>query len=102
VESIELVDEKTFKGLVTYPTITTVANTKTSRPTVVTFRDASVRSSKLNENGDSWIPANRGARPSTISSSTLADICVRVSCGVATGADEIFVHDAASLGEDLI
>src|ERR1700683_5648942 len=31
----------------------------------------------------------------------LQDICVRVSCGVATGADDIFVHRADALEPEL-
>jgi hypothetical protein len=96
VEEIELVNEESFSGLVTYPTITTVINQAPARATTVRFRDGSHQLCVLDRDA-SWMPIIRGVRDQQSHGTTLKDICVRVSCGVATGADDVFVREAASL-----
>lgn len=39
IEQIELIDERSFNGLVTYPTITTVVNRPSTEATLVRMRD---------------------------------------------------------------
>jgi hypothetical protein len=102
VEEIELVEEKTFAGLLTYPTITTVINRVCTKPTQVRMRDASVRQCLFTKDGNSWMPSIRGAQKEQSGSLSLKDICIRVSCGVATGADEVFVCKTASLSDELL
>jgi SAM-dependent methyltransferase len=93
VEEIELVDEEVFPGLVTYPTITTVERRPANKPTRVVLRDGSVRDVSLPNDGASWLPRILNEESSASeATTTLGDVCVRVSCGVATGADEVFVH----------
>jgi len=102
VEEIELVDEEAFPGLVTYPTITTVVNASGGQPTRVVLRDGTVRTVLLPRDGASWLPTildqhSDGAEGAV----TLGDVCLRVSCGVATGADEVFVHLDAAVASEL-
>ena len=47
------------------------------------------------------LPLLNGHSPSVEGGPTLADICLRVSCGVATGSDQVFVRRTASLPGDL-
>lgn len=94
VESIDHLDEETFPGLVTYPTITTVINrtpTPTSR-TDVRFRDGRTRRVAMPADGSSWTPALNPTTNPVDFRLTLSNLCVRVSCGIATGADRLFVY----------
>ena len=88
-------------GLVTYPTITTVLNRPPARSTLVRWRDGTQRKCVLDDGGGSWMPSIRGVRDEPSPSATLQDICIRVSCGVATGADEVFVHEAVAFAPEL-
>ena len=45
---------------------------------------------------DPWLPLLEGAAPPR-AAVTLADVCLRISCGVATGADSVFVRPADGL-----
>ena len=89
IEEIELIDEATFPGLVTYPAVTTVSRRATNE-TRVTARDGTRRRIALDAAGGSWLPAVNG-RLASETGHTLADAFVRISCGVATGADSVFV-----------
>lgn len=100
IESIELIDEDSFEGLVTYPTITTISAGGPSARTEVTLRDGSIRQVVLPQGGVSWLPVIQGAsRPSA--GPTLSDVCSRISCGVATGLDSVYVADASTLSPGL-
>lgn len=94
MESLEHVAEDTFPGLVTYPTITTVQrepSTPESR-TLVRFRDGLEREVALPADGASWNAALAGGLEADDGIPTLQDVCIRISCGIATGADEIFTQ----------
>ena len=93
VEEIHLVDENVFGELATYPTITTIANCRTSGLTRIIFRNGRVRDVRLRSDALSWMPLIHG-QADKITGPTLNDICVRISCGVATGADAAFVVKA--------
>jgi adenine-specific DNA-methyltransferase len=95
VEEIELIEESAFGELVTYPTITTVSRSSHSLPTRVTLRDGTTRTVRLGTTR-SWLPLINGKCPAR-SARTLADAFVRISCGVATGADAVFVTKDADL-----
>jgi adenine-specific DNA-methyltransferase len=95
VEDIRLVQEDTFGQLVTYPTITVVSNAAPGK-TQVMRRDGSTVTVKLPPSRDSWLPLFEGMS-SKRASVTLGDLCLRLSCGVATGADSVFVHPADNL-----
>lgn len=103
VEEIEHVNEDTFPGLVTYPTITTLTNHAPSHSgrTMARLRDGTSRSVSLPKDGSSWNPVFHGLGSPGRGSRMLEDLCVRISCGVATGADGLYVHHAKSLPPSL-
>lgn len=94
---IEHVDEDAFTGFVTFPCITTVRKTgedSTDRETRVTLRDGTTHSTILPSDGSSWASAIRDADLSDMETgATLGDVTKRISPGLATGADNIFVMD---------
>ena len=100
VEEIKLVDEQVFDGLVTYPTITTLANRSAEKATTIQLRDGVERQCDLGTDGTSWMPLVRGAGQGP-SRPKLQELCVRISCGVATGADNVFVREAKGLAPQL-
>jgi len=100
VEEIRLVHEATFGGLITYPTITTATNRPPDDETEVVLRDGTEKRCRFPTDGGSWLPDIHG-RPPLSHGTTLEQICVRVSCGVATGADEVFVRDPSELDRAL-
>jgi len=95
VEEILLVTEDTFGELVTYPTITVVRNAPPGR-TQVARRDGTTVTVNLPPRGDPWLPLLEGVA-SQGAAVTLADLCLRLSCGVATGADSVFVRPSEGL-----
>lgn len=98
VEEIHLLPEDTFGDLVTYPTITVLSKSLPGS-TYVRLRDGTTKTVRL-YGGESWLPLlENSAREST--SATLADLCQRISCGVATGADSVFVRPSESLDASL-
>lgn len=100
VEEVRLVDEETFSGFVTYPTITTVTKRRAHDPTILIDRQGQRRSVRLPEGGGSWQPLLHGTDGCT-AGATLGDIVDRLSCGVATGADEVFVQATSGLDDEL-
>lgn len=95
VEEIRLIPEDSFGELVTYPTVTTVVQTRPQNPTVIVNREGKSRRVKLPTDGSSWLPLMNGA-PRRRPGKVLADVCLRISCGVATGADSVFVVDPST------
>lgn len=99
VSALEFVREDIFPGRVTYPLITTISSEGTTGKTSVATRDG--RRSLTRLRGDeSWRPVIDGYR-SPRSTVSLADVSRRISCGVATGADSVFVQAASSLPVEL-
>lgn len=99
VEEIRLLREDTFGDLVAYPTIT-VLNRAPPGTTRIVRRDGGMVTVTLTPGRDSWLPALEGGR-AHLADVTLGDLCVRLSCGVATGADGVFVRAAADLDPGL-
>jgi len=95
IKEIRLVREDTFGELVTYPTITVVDHAPPGR-TRILRRDRSALSVTLPLGRESWLPLLEGGG-SQGGSITLGDLCIRLSCGVATGADSVFVQPANEL-----
>lgn len=89
VDELHFVGEDTFGTLVTYPLISTVTAAQRRRPTRVLQRDGTRSSARL-LGSTSWLPLIMNHRQAP-AAPTLGDICERVSCGVATGADPVFV-----------
>lgn len=101
IEEIHFLDESTFGELVTYPVITTVVNVPARNQSKVICRDSITRMVHLNTDGNSWLPEVNGVahdRPG----SRLADACLRISCGVATGADSVYVTKTSDLEGKLL
>jgi Methylase of polypeptide chain release factors len=103
IEEIEHLDEDSFTGLVTFPCITTLrCDSGSSEETIVTLRDGSTHETMLPTDGSSWAPNIRGADVADLETgATLDDVTVRISCGIATGADRVFVFDQNELPEDI-
>lgn len=94
VELIEHVDEDSFSGYITFPTITVVENQLYEGETRIVRRDGSEEIVDLPRDGSSWASTVRkGEAPTVDSTITLGDVTKRVSCGVATGADRLFVQE---------
>lgn len=89
VEEIRLLREDTFAELVTYPTVTILTNSEPGWTQVVR-RDGTTTNIRLPAGSAPWLPYVEGAtiQPASL---TLKDLCLRISCGVATGADNVFV-----------
>ena len=100
VVEIQMIGEETFDDLTTYPTITTLDNHPRIADTRVIFRDGRATDVRLSADGHSWLPKINGIakQEKTI---VLGDIALRVSCGVATGADSVFVRKARELSPEL-
>ncbi|HWH08121.1 MAG TPA: Eco57I restriction-modification methylase domain-containing protein [Candidatus Thermoplasmatota archaeon] len=98
IEEIEHVGEETFEGLVTYPAITTITNASPGprHETLVRFRDGTSRRVRLPTDGRAWTGTMHGAEAET-TGLTLGDVCIRVSAGVATGADQVWVMSQAEM-----
>ncbi len=95
VEEVRLLREDTFGQLVTYPTVTVLENAAPG-PTQIVRRDGSTITVSLPPGPDPWLPLLEGATPAE-AAATLGDVCLRRSCGVATGADGVFVRPAEGL-----
>lgn len=93
VEEIEHVDEDSFTGLITFPCITTVRRDGDAKgETVVRLRDGSTHTTTLPSDGDSWASRIRDADLDDMTTgATLGDVTERISPGLATGADKVFV-----------
>jgi adenine-specific DNA-methyltransferase len=100
VEEIRLVSEDTFGALVTYPTITVLRNSAPGETHVIR-RDGSAATVTLPGHEESWLPLIEGssAAPHAVK---LGDICCQISCGIATGADTVFVKHECDLDERLL
>ena len=101
VEEVTLAPEDTFSPLITYPAITVLDNVARPVNTRLVRRDGSVASIALPPDGSSLMPLVRGHTGAQSDGPTLEDICLRISCGVATGADELFVMKASGLRPSL-
>lgn len=103
VREIELLAEETFGDLVTYPAITTIdSSDDTDVTTMVRSRNGLERRIIFPKDGSSLQPLiNDYETVSDRNGLTLGDICVRISCGVATGADSIFVRKSSVLDPEL-
>jgi methylase of polypeptide subunit release factors len=98
IEEIDFAAEATFGELVTYPVVTTIVNEASVAATRVRLRDGGTREVHLN--GRSWLPVITGSEADA-PQHTLSDACRRISCGVATGADGVYVVRTSELPEGL-
>lgn len=97
VRDVALVPEDTFLGVVTYPAVT-VVDAAAPGTTHVTQRDGTER--RVTFAADGAAVHVRGPRHEH-RGTVLGDVARRVSCGVATGADGVFVRPRARLPDAL-
>lgn len=100
VSELYFAQESTFGSLVTYPLITTVGAESSLAPTRVVNRDGLELTVRL-ESANSWLPTIRGHNSSGHRGLVLGDVALRVSCGVATGADHVFILRRSELSPAL-
>ena len=101
VHAIDLVPEDTFANFTTYPAITTLHKGQSADPqTTVRLRCGARRIISLPTEGQSWWPRLMEEVPES-ESARLGDVCVRISAGIATGADEVYVQDINAIPAQL-
>jgi len=104
VREIEFISEETFGDLVTYPTVTTIDSSSDIEITTrIRTRNGSQRNVIFPRDGSSLQPlVNDYQDHGHTNETTLSDVCLRISCGIATGADAVFVHKTRNLQPDLV
>lgn len=100
IEEIELISESSFTGLVTYPAVTTVGKRDPQATSRIVLRTGESRNIHLTGSGASWLPSMNGSS-SEEPAHVLAEAFIRISCGVATGADGVYVVRDQDLHESL-
>jgi len=101
VTEIEHVGENVFQGMTTYPTITTIDNIDAKTDSIIKLRKGDVKRVTIPKDGSSWLPLFNGKERES-SEHYLVDICERISCGIATGADRIFIQKTERFEDDLL
>jgi hypothetical protein len=101
IDEIDLIHEQSFRNLVTYPAVTTITHRKLDGPTTIVFRDGNTKSVEMPKDGTSAFPSLYGKTEKKAGYCTLGEICLRVSCGVATGVDAVFVHKKNGIPRNL-
>ena len=93
VEELHHLREDAFRGLITYPAITTLNKVEgQGKSTRIIARDGLTFFVRLPRDGSRWIPIIiRGGTQEEGEGPTLRDVARRISCGVATGEDKVFV-----------
>lgn len=99
VEELHFASESTFGELVTYPLISTISAERRGASTRIVRRDGTSIVARL-DTADSWLPLVNGYRAAA-GGLTLGDVALRVSCGVATGADQVYVMHESELTDEL-
>ena len=104
VRTLELLPEDTFEDLLTYPLITVIDKRKGSRSTRIVSREGTEKVVCLPQQAMSWGPLIHGSRQDCQpagATTPLSSICDRISCGIATGADKVFVFRRQDLPVNL-
>lgn len=100
VESIILLPEDSFPDITSYPAITVLRNKPPTGKTTVLHRDGKRSVFEVPTNGEAWWPYIQGeTNQSTYQ--TLEECSVRVSVGVATGADSVYLVEKEKLPKEL-
>ncbi|MCU7787507.1 methyltransferase domain-containing protein [Pyrobaculum sp. 3827-6] len=99
VKLLEFLDEDTFPGVYAYPLITVVEK-KPPGPTVIHHRDGTTTVVNLPTDGTPWLAAASRQTPSH-PAPTLRDIAEKISPGVATGRDHVFIIPRHALPPEL-
>ncbi|AFA38725.1 putative O-methyltransferase [Pyrobaculum oguniense TE7] len=98
VEEVELIREDAFGGVLAYPAITVVVKEAPSL-TTIRLRDGRAARVALPRDGSPWLSAIATAKLRTPYS--LGDLVLRISPGVATGRDDVFVIPKRALPKEL-
>jgi adenine-specific DNA-methyltransferase len=101
IDEIDLLHEQSFGKLVTYPAVTTISQKNPDAQTSIVFRDGRTKTVQLPHDGTSAFPALYGKTRKQTGYCTLDDVCLRISCGVATGADAVYIHKKDKIPSDL-
>jgi len=95
--------EDAFSRLITYPTITVIDRVRADNaPTKIVTRDGLSFTERLPNNGSRWISVIKRSPRLRSQGLTLKDIARRISCGVATGRDEVFVIPRGQVPKELL
>lgn len=97
LEAIELVAEDTFCDHTTYPCVTNLKKGTTSSKTAIRLRNGVGRDVSLPTNGATWLPILMGHDGAQDGMVTLSSYCRRISAGIATGADGVFVQPTGAV-----
>ena len=101
LERLEHVSEDSFPSHITYPIISIVSNTPPNGTTVVP-REGNARDVSLPFDGSRWSQLVRDIDPDLDSTGvTLGEVTSRISPGVATGADSVFVFSSKEAPSEL-
>lgn len=101
LERLEHVKEDSFPSHITYPAISIVCNNP-PKDTIVVPRHGDAREVSLPFDGSRWSQLVRDINPELEATGiTLGDITKRISPGVATGADSVFVFSPSELPSEL-
>ena len=101
LEQLIHLEESAFTGYTTYPTISVIQSSESGKTTIVP-RDGTTRRIQLPTDGTRWTEFVRDIE-STLSPTgvTLGEITQRISAGVATGADSVYVFGESDLPDQL-
>ncbi|MFB6186907.1 MAG: Eco57I restriction-modification methylase domain-containing protein [Halobacteriaceae archaeon] len=102
IERIEHLDDGSFSDHTAYPTITVLNKTVSNGKTKVVLDSGEEHFLDLPDTGESWANLIRNQETTLEGhSSQLEDAAQRISVGVATGADRIFVENRNDIPESL-
>ena len=101
IEQVALLPENTFASLATYPAVTVLDRSVSGSLFEVSTRAGSTINVKVDEAGSSLMPQINGYVEGDGSRKKLSQLCERISAGVATGADKLFVLEAQDIPEAL-
>lgn len=102
ITDIILLQENEFPGRTTYPAISRVRISPPTGYTDIRTRDGARFPAELSNTGESWRHLLSSKKTSEVTGTLrLSDFCRRISCGIATGADAVFVKEFDELPENL-
>lgn len=102
VSDLILLKENEFPGRTTYPAISRIKISSTTGETQIQGREGIQRLVTLPSRGESWRHLLANEQSSDLAGCRqLGDFCRRISCGIATGADAIFIKRLDEVPESL-
>ncbi|MFP9060992.1 Eco57I restriction-modification methylase domain-containing protein [Natrialbaceae archaeon A-chndr2] len=102
IREIHHVKQEWFDGLKTYPAVTTLDAAEPIGETRIVHRDGSQHTTTLPTDGSSWAPEIRNVDIDLESGVTLGDITIRISAGLATGRDSLYVQSEDEIAPQLL